>query len=180
LDFVSFTTAQPTAGTCTDTFQVSGATTVAPTICGNNDGQHSQKNQICIPSKPININELVFMCLKQILVYLDVPSSASTPTDVQLNFNFAAGTATRSWKIKMALLPCGATYLGKNKIQDILLKIDSQITSTISYLMHHSSDRLSPIFHHCFREGQVVQLAGRRRNGNSSTEQSRLQHLFQD
>jgi hypothetical protein len=73
------------------------------------------------------------MCLKQISVYLDVPSSASTPTDVQLNFNFAAGTATRSWKIKMALLPCGATYLGKNKIQDILLKIDSQITSTISF-----------------------------------------------
>ncbi|EFX72900.1 hypothetical protein DAPPUDRAFT_308002 [Daphnia pulex] len=84
LDFVSFTTAQPTAGTCTDTFQVSGATTVAPTICGTNDGQH---------------------------MYLDVPSSARTPTDVRLTFNFAAGTATRSWKIKMALLPCGATYL---------------------------------------------------------------------
>ncbi|XP_046458998.1 mucin-5AC-like isoform X2 [Daphnia pulex] len=84
LDFVSFTTAQPTAGTCTDTFQVSGATTVAPTICGNNDGQH---------------------------MYLDVPSSASTPTDVRLTFNFAAGMTTRSWKIKIALLPCGTTYL---------------------------------------------------------------------
>ncbi len=69
------------------------------------------------------------MCLKHILVYLDVPSSASTPTDVQLNFNFAAGTATRSWKIKIALLSCGATYLGNNKIQDIFLEIDSQLTS---------------------------------------------------
>jgi hypothetical protein len=47
-----------------------------------------------------------------ISVYLDVPSSAITPTDVQLMFNFAAGTSTRSWNIKIALLPCGASYLG--------------------------------------------------------------------
>jgi hypothetical protein len=30
-------------------------------------------------------------------------------------FNFAAGTATRSWNIKIAMLPCGASYLGKKK-----------------------------------------------------------------
>jgi hypothetical protein len=42
LDFVSFTTAQPTAGTCTDTFQVGGASTVVPIICGDNAGQHSE------------------------------------------------------------------------------------------------------------------------------------------
>jgi hypothetical protein len=42
LDFVSMTIAPPTAGTCTDTFQVGGATTVAPTICGTNAGQHSK------------------------------------------------------------------------------------------------------------------------------------------
>ncbi|EFX72901.1 hypothetical protein DAPPUDRAFT_110156 [Daphnia pulex] len=83
LDFVSFAIAQPTAGTCTDTFQVGGATTVAPTICGTNAGQH---------------------------MYLDVPSSATSPTDVQLIFNFA-GSATRSWNIKIAMLPCGASYL---------------------------------------------------------------------
>jgi hypothetical protein len=46
LDFVSFTIAQPTAGTCTDTFQVGGATTVAPIICGDNSGQHSKQSQI--------------------------------------------------------------------------------------------------------------------------------------
>ncbi|EFX72896.1 hypothetical protein DAPPUDRAFT_325652 [Daphnia pulex] len=84
LDFVSFTTAQPTAGTCVDTFQVSGTTTVAPVICGDNAGQH---------------------------MYLDVPSSALTSTDVQLMFNFGAATTTRSWNIKIAMLPCGAFYL---------------------------------------------------------------------
>jgi hypothetical protein len=106
------------------------------------------------------------MCLKQILVYLDVPSSASTPTDVQLNFNFAAGTATRSWKIKMALLPCGATYLGKNKIQDILLKIDSQITSTISFNVSQLRQIVSNTF---------LQLPGRssRSTGRTSSAQQR-------
>nr|CAH0104249.1 unnamed protein product [Daphnia galeata] len=87
LDFVSFTIAQPTGGTCTDTFQVGGATTAAPIICGDNSGQH---------------------------MYLDVPSSEIISTDVQLMFNFATGTATpssRSWNIKIALLPCGADYL---------------------------------------------------------------------
>jgi hypothetical protein len=42
LDFVSFTTAAPTAGVCSDTFQVGGTTTVVPTICGANSGQHSK------------------------------------------------------------------------------------------------------------------------------------------
>ncbi len=45
-------------------------------------------------------------------VYLDVPSSGITPSDVQLMFNFATGTTTRSWNIKIAMLPCGASYLG--------------------------------------------------------------------
>lgn len=84
LDFVSFTINQPTAGTCTDTFMVGGSTSSVPVICGENSGQH---------------------------MYLDVPSSGITPSDVQLMFNFAAGTATRSWNIKISLLPCGASYL---------------------------------------------------------------------
>jgi hypothetical protein len=43
LDFVSFTIAPPSAETsvCSDTFMVGGATTVAPVICGENAGQHS-------------------------------------------------------------------------------------------------------------------------------------------
>ncbi|XP_057368742.1 uncharacterized protein LOC130689822 [Daphnia carinata] len=84
LDFVSFTTAQPTLGTCVDTFQVGGSSSTVPSICGDNSGQH---------------------------MYLDVQSSALTPTDVQLIFNFGTGTTTRSWNIKIALLPCGASYL---------------------------------------------------------------------
>ncbi|XP_045027802.1 uncharacterized protein LOC116920531 [Daphnia magna] len=84
LDFVSFTIGRPTLGVCADTFTVGGSTSVVPTICGENTGQH---------------------------MYLDVPSSAITPTDVQLIFNFAAGTATRAWNIKIAMLPCGASYL---------------------------------------------------------------------
>jgi hypothetical protein len=41
LDFVSFTTAQPTLGTCTDTFMVGGSISSVPTICGDNPRQHS-------------------------------------------------------------------------------------------------------------------------------------------
>lgn len=84
LDFVSFTIGRPTLGVCADTFTVGGSTSIVPTICGENTGQH---------------------------MYIDVPSSAITPTDVQLIFNFAAGTATRAWNIKIAMLPCGASYL---------------------------------------------------------------------
>ncbi|KAK4010419.1 hypothetical protein OUZ56_019561 [Daphnia magna] len=84
LDFISFTTQQPTAGTCTESFIVGGSSNTIPVICGDNSGQH---------------------------MYIDVPSSGLTPTDVQLMFNFAAGTATRTWNIKIAMLPCGASYL---------------------------------------------------------------------
>jgi hypothetical protein len=50
-------------------------------------------------------------------VYLDVQSSAISSTDLNLKFNFAAGIGTypylpRSWNIKIAMLPCGANYLG--------------------------------------------------------------------
>ncbi|XP_046459000.1 uncharacterized protein LOC124205594 [Daphnia pulex] len=84
LDFITFTTAQPTAGTCTDTFKVGQTNSKVPTICGDNGGQH---------------------------MYLDIPSSAVTPSNVQLMFTFSEETAVRSWNIKIALLPCGAFYL---------------------------------------------------------------------
>ena len=49
-------------------------------------------------------------------MYLNVPSSDINPTDLQLMFNFvASGTSTRSWNIKIAMLPCGASYLGSEK-----------------------------------------------------------------
>ncbi len=55
-------------------------------------------------------------------MYIDVPSSAITPTDVQLMFNFAAGTTTaRTWNIKIAMLPCGASYLGNELVKIFLL-----------------------------------------------------------
>jgi hypothetical protein len=63
-------------------------------------------------------------------VYIDVPSSATIATDVQLMFNFAAGTGTitRSWNIKIAMLPCGASYLGKfisnSKKKKILIQLN--------------------------------------------------------
>lgn len=60
-------------------------------------------------------------------VYLDVPSSGITPTDVQLMFNFATGTATRAWNIKIALLPCGASYLG-NLIPITIVKLKPKLT----------------------------------------------------
>nr|CAH0107327.1 unnamed protein product [Daphnia galeata] len=48
-------------------------------------------------------------------MYLDVPSSATKPSDVQLIFNFATGTNTRAWNIKIAMLPCGASYLAPSE-----------------------------------------------------------------
>ena len=106
LDFVSFTTAQPTVGTCTDTFQVSGSTTVVPVICGDNAGQHSKLSRCNSFGREMQFCRLFS-------VYLDVPSSAVTATDVQLMFNFGTSTSTRLWNIKIAMLPCGASYLGK-------------------------------------------------------------------
>ncbi|KAI9558721.1 hypothetical protein GHT06_015510 [Daphnia sinensis] len=86
LDFISFSIDQPTAGTCVDKFQVDGASTTPPIICGDNSGQH---------------------------MYLDVPSSDLTSTDIQLLFNFArtAAPISRSWNIQIVMLPCGAHYL---------------------------------------------------------------------
>ncbi len=109
LDFVSFTNAPPTVGTCTDTFTVEGATTMAPTICGVNSGQHSKQ---IVQNMRSDLILDIWTCLN-FSVYLDVPSSATTPTDVKLIFKFATGTTTTpSWNIKIAMLPCGATYLG--------------------------------------------------------------------
>ena len=50
LDFISFSIAQPstTTAACTDTFQVGGAELAinkVPTICGDNNGQHSKGNK---------------------------------------------------------------------------------------------------------------------------------------
>jgi hypothetical protein len=111
LDFVTFTTAQPTGGACTDTFEVGGSSNIAPTICGDNSGQHSKKNK--------QLNSIKLNCNYYfIIVYLDVQSSAISSTDLTLKFNFAAGISTypylpRSWNIKVAMLPCGANYLGR-------------------------------------------------------------------
>jgi hypothetical protein len=81
-------------------------------MCGDNNGQHSNSFDIQrrIWNKPTYY-------LFNLPVYLDVPSSATTPTDLQLMLNFGAGTGNtpRSWNIKIAMLPCGASYLGINK-----------------------------------------------------------------
>lgn len=45
LDFVSFTIGRPTLGVCADTFTVGGSTSVVPTICGENTGQHSKRRE---------------------------------------------------------------------------------------------------------------------------------------
>ena len=83
LDFVSFTTAQPTAGTCTaDTFTVGGASTVAPTICGDNAGQHSkQKNkQKKISEYYIQLENVEFNYIKiENLDYFFVKNHFSVP-----------------------------------------------------------------------------------------------------
>ncbi|XP_046459992.1 uncharacterized protein LOC124206306 [Daphnia pulex] len=103
LDFVSFTTSQPTAGTCTDTFQVGGVSNAVPTICGDNTGQH---------------------------MYLHVPTSSNNPIDVQLMFNFASGTTiNRTWNIKIAMLPCGTKYLAPVDCLQYFTAISGKVSS---------------------------------------------------
>ena len=112
------------------------------------------------------------------LVYLDVQSSAISSTDLQLKFNFAAGTATypyvpRSWNIKIAMLPCGASYLG-----NILSQFRNSALNSF-LLIPCSSQGLPPVFRVFFRQGQFVQLAGRGQHSHAPTQQSKLQNLFQ-
>lgn len=50
----------------------------------------------------------------KLVVYITIPNSDLSPTDLQLTFAFGAGATTaRSWNIKVAMLPCGVDYLGK-------------------------------------------------------------------
>ncbi|KAI9559191.1 hypothetical protein GHT06_015980 [Daphnia sinensis] len=87
LNFVLFTIAQPnTESVCsTDTFEVVGASNKIPTICGDNGGQH---------------------------MYLNVPSSATSPTDLQLSFNFGTDSnPVRAWNILISMIPCDSPNL---------------------------------------------------------------------
>ncbi|XP_046459017.1 uncharacterized protein LOC124205608 [Daphnia pulex] len=65
LNFIMFSIGQPdTESVCsTDTFEVLGASNRIPTICGDNEGQH---------------------------MYLNVPPSSTSPTDLQLTVTFGA------------------------------------------------------------------------------------------
>ena len=83
-----------------------GATNTVPTLCGDATGQHSQflSIQILIVLEPILIHLIIE-------VYLDV-SDYTNNVNLQLSFNFGTTATTRSWNIKMSMLPCGASYLG--------------------------------------------------------------------
>ncbi|KAK4010450.1 hypothetical protein OUZ56_019593 [Daphnia magna] len=87
LNFVLFTIAQPdTESVCnTDAFDVAGASNKIPTICGDNGGQH---------------------------MYLNVPSSSTSPTDLQLSFNFGTDSnPVRAWNILISMIPCDSPNL---------------------------------------------------------------------
>jgi len=92
LDFVNFVIADPdgtagaaasgTATQClTDMFTVSGQSNNVPGICGTNTNQH---------------------------IYLDMTPGSSQYT---LNMLLTGTSTSRSWKIRISQLPCGATYL---------------------------------------------------------------------
>lgn len=57
-------------------------------------------------------------------MYLHVPPSDHTPTDLSLNFKFGPGSATRSWNIKITFIPCASSYKG------------SYVTSPFTVLQH--------------------------------------------
>ena len=138
LDFVSFSISQPAASTvcATDTFQVGGASSTVPTICGDNSDQHSTKFKLTIENYiglPFTARQILHILIKFLtkyeksaklqhaiciyIVYIEVPSSATSPTDLQLLFNFGAASTVRSWNIKIAMLPCSASYLGKDAMR---------------------------------------------------------------
>lgn len=52
---------------------------------------------------------MIYFCIH--IVYLDVEPTTSS---IKLAFNFGSSTVARTWNIKIALLPCGASYLGNN------------------------------------------------------------------
>ncbi|EFX73047.1 hypothetical protein DAPPUDRAFT_325676 [Daphnia pulex] len=90
LEFMSLSISQPTSGICTEAFPISQSSTVVPIRC---DGK-SRFNK-----------------------HLDVLSSAVTANDVQLMFNFVAGTGAISWNI--VVLPCRAFFLVGNATRRI-------------------------------------------------------------
>ncbi|XP_046638109.1 uncharacterized protein LOC124316292 [Daphnia pulicaria] len=90
LEFMSLSVSQPTSGICTDASPISQSLTVVPIKC---DGK-SRFNK-----------------------HLDVLSSAVTANDVQLMFNFVAGTDAISWNI--VVLPCRAFFLVGNATRRI-------------------------------------------------------------
>lgn len=106
LEFLEFSIAQPDSETVcsTDNFQVSGATNVAPVICGDNDGQHSKFSSKVSENQTLNFSSVA--------VYLHVPDSGTKSSNLQLTFNFGSAKLSRRWKIRVILLPCGADYLG--------------------------------------------------------------------
>ncbi|KZS17498.1 uncharacterized protein LOC116921571 [Daphnia magna] len=87
LDFISFSISQPNAqSVCNvDSLQIAGTINKVPIICGDNDGQH---------------------------MYLTLPHAAAS---AQLVFTFGTSTAARTWRIKIAMLPCGSDYLAPNE-----------------------------------------------------------------
>ena len=107
LDFDAFSIAQPNTQTlCNiDNFRVNGATNKVPTICGQNNGQHSGSRFLSILSSLY----FLLMRLKKFTVYLTVPSPAS---DIQLIFTLGTGVSQyRNWKIRISMLPCSSTAI---------------------------------------------------------------------
>jgi hypothetical protein len=107
-------------------------------------------------------------------VFLSLPYAA---TSVQLIFTFGTSTVPRNWRVKIAMLPCGADYLGIypfNFNYRLLAKIEFIIIPI-------SSKRMFAVFHDGHRFGADVQLEGRRHwHIDPSTCQSGLLHMFQD
>lgn len=106
-------------------------------------------------------------------VYIHVPNSGITATDLKLVFNLrSTGTVAPTWKIKVSLLPCGANYLGKRNVRVLLSWLSMQF-----YLF--SSGQLPAVFHFGGRDGAVVQLE-RRDWEHAAVSGSELSSLLQD
>ncbi|EFX82921.1 hypothetical protein DAPPUDRAFT_316207 [Daphnia pulex] len=87
LNFIMFSIGQPDPeSVCsTDTFEVLGASNRIPTICGDNEGQH---------------------------MYLNVPPSSTSPTDLQLTVTFGANSnSLRGWNVLISMIPCDSANL---------------------------------------------------------------------
>ena len=92
-------------------------------------------------------------------VYLNVPPSSTSPTDLQLAFNFGTNSnSIRGWNILISMIPCDSINLGIS-LQHLIDAIKRCLMNLLRSFLMCSSTGLPPVFHRSFGNDKIVQLA---------------------